>query len=160
MGKRGPRPTPTSLKVAHGTYRADRDGEKDAEVAPPPLAHLDPPDSLGEIGQAKWREVAPLLNAEGLLTKLDSGALETYCRAHDEIAKCDAQLTNEAGESVEYFTAESGYVGQHPAVNQRFKWLDVKRRYEAEFGMTASSRSGLVGNKPKTGGVKARKRTG
>ncbi len=154
MGKRGPRPAPTSLKVAHGTYRPDRHGDKDAEVAPPPLAQLDPPASLGEVGQAKWREVAPLLNAEGLLTKLDAGALETYCRAHDEIAKCDATIAEEGEE----FQTAKGFVGQHPAVNRRFKWLDIKRRYEAEFGMTASSRNGLVGNKPKTGGVKARKR--
>ena len=87
-------------------------------------------------------------------------AFATYCRAHDEIAKCDAQLVDAEGKILEYFTAESGYVGQHPAVNQRFKWIDVKRRYEAEFGLTASSRNGLVGNKPKTGGIKTRKRTG
>lgn len=154
MGKRGAKPAPTALKVLRGTHRKDRHGDPADEVSPATLGTTTPPRGLGPAGRARWKAVVKQLTELGVLTVLDVGALTTYCRAHDEIAKCDRVLAKDG----EYFSTEGGYIGQHPAVNQRFKWLDVKRRYEGEFGLTASARCGLKATKKTKAGVPARSR--
>ena len=153
MGRRGPHKQPTAIKLVRGTHRPDRDGDASSEPQPPP-ASLAVPKDLGSFGALAWTEKAPLLLGLGLFTESDRGAFHTYCRAHDEIAKCD-ELLAEQGED---FTTEKGFVCQHPAVSRRFKWFEVKRRYEIEFGMTPSSRSGLKVDKPNAAGVMTRKR--
>lgn len=90
----------------------------------------------------------------GLLTELDITPFERYCHAHDEIVRLGQVIESQG----EYFTAESGYVGQHPAVNQRFKWIAEINRFEARFGMNASDRCGIEVGKPKQQGVTRRKR--
>lgn len=152
MAKTGRKPKPDAIRLVDGTHRRDRHGDPGAAVQPG-AADLTPPTILKRHGLAVWRSLAPRLSELGVFTALDRLALETYCRAHDEIARLDAVLKRKG----EYFTADSGYVGQHPAVNQRFKWLDVKRRYEVEFGLTPSSRNGVQAQK-KPSGVPSRQR--
>jgi len=140
MGKRGPRKEPAVVKLARGTFRSDRDG--DIGQAPKTPLVVDcppPPDYLGEHGRNAWLDVLPGIIEGGYFTQLDLRAFgRGYCRAHDEVAKCDAVLAEEG----EHATAESGYVCQHPAVNQRFKWLDIIRRYEDAFWLNPTARSG------------------
>ena len=138
MGKRGFKPEPIALKLMKGTYRPDKDGEL-ADMPPVEKANLDSPAALGEIGLTVWQHEAPRLSDSGVLSESDRWALHTYCRTFDEVARLDGELA----ESGEYCTTDKGYICQHPAVNQRFKWLDLRRRYEAEFGLTPSSRSSV-----------------
>lgn len=154
MGRRGPKPRPVELKVADGTYRADRDGEiSDLPKVSPIGSVPQPPAELGSVGAGIWTEKAPKLMEAGLLTPLDIAALTTYCRAHDEIAKCD-EMVAEHGELIATKDSMKG----NPAVGWRFQWLEVKRRYEAEFGMTPSARSSIKVEKPKTQGIAVRRR--
>jgi P27 family predicted phage terminase small subunit len=136
--KRGRKKEPVSLKISKGTYRRDKDGEV-ADMPSPDTANLDTPATLGEVGSAVWAHESAQLSKTNVLTEADRRALHTYCRTFDEVARLDATLEKEG----EYFTAESGYIGQHPAVNQRFKWLEIRRRYECEFGLTPSSRTSI-----------------
>ena len=138
-----------------GTHRRDRDGDPKLEpnaekiTACPP-----PPQSLGDSGRDAWLECLPKMIDAGYFTQLDIRAFERYCRAHDEVAKCDQLLLEEGEHSV----AESGYVCQHPAVNQRFKWLDIIRRYEGEFWLNPTARSGKQVATQKRQGVAKRQR--
>lgn len=139
MGLRGPPKTPAAIKLAHGTFRKDRDGDPAAQPQAPPASLGKAPEALGDLGKRVWDEAGPKLVTAGTLTVLDVAPFTRYCRAHDEVARLDAIL----GEHGEYFTTEQGYVGQHPAVNQRFKWLAELNRFESRFGMTASDRCGI-----------------
>ena len=155
MGKRGPPREPDAIKISRGTHRRDRHGDPSEKPQPAVVPFGDPPDNLGELGRQVWREYSGKLVDIGMLTEVDRPAFERYCRSHDEVAKCDAVLEKQG----EYFVAESGYVGQHPAVNQRFKWLQEIKHFEARFGMSASDRSGLkIETSKKQTGVKTRQR--
>lgn len=137
MGKRGKKPTPRAFKVLKGTFReGDHKGEPD-----PPVVRGVPavPAWLGSEGSRRWRETAAWLVGMGVLADADLHALELYCAAWDELAACERAIKRHGA----YFTANSGYVGQHPAVNRSFKARDVIRRYQQEFGMTPSARSGV-----------------
>lgn len=154
MGRRGTKKTPIELKVARGTYRADRDGDLSELPQVSPIANVpQPPIELGSIGASIWVEKAPELMAAGLLTPLDLLQLADYCRAHDEIAKCDEMIA-EHGELI----ATKDSMKANPAVGWRFQWLEVKRRIATEFGMTPSARSSIKVEKPKTQGIAVRKR--
>jgi P27 family predicted phage terminase small subunit len=144
---------PDAIKIARGTLRS-RDGDPDAKPHPPAASIGEPPAQLRETGIEKWRTVGPLLVSSGLLTEIDMTPFVRYCHAHDEVERLNLVIEEQG----EYFTAESGYVGQHPAVNQKFKWLAEINRFEARFGMNASDRCGIEVAKPKAGGVARRKR--
>lgn len=140
MGKRGPRKAPAIVKIARGTARADRDG--DPVLAPKVSAIADcpsPPDGLGEDGRDYWIIQMPLMIQAAYFSSLDVKAFERCCRAVDEVAKCDRILLEEGEYSV---SGDSGYISQHPAVNQRFKWLEIIRRYEDAFWLNPTARSG------------------
>lgn len=138
MGKRGPPKTPAAIKLARGTLRS-RDGDPAAQPQAPPAVLGVPPNCLLDDGREVWLATGPRLVASGVLTELDLVPFARYCRAHDEVARLDGILEKQG----EYFETEQGYVGQHPAVNQRFKWLAEINRFESRFGMTASDRCGI-----------------
>lgn len=155
MGKRGPKKAPATVKLARGTFRQDRDGDPAAAPRVGKVAACPPaPDELEEIGRSVWLDMLPRIITAGYFAELDLRAFERYCRAHDEVEKCDVLLE----EHGEYFTAETGYVGQHPAVNQRFKWLDIIRRYEEAFWLNPTARSGKQVSTNKPASVAVRKR--
>jgi P27 family predicted phage terminase small subunit len=145
---------PVSTKRARGTFRKDRAGNAGREPQVGALDKVPPaPKCLGRIGRAKWDETGGLLTGLGLLTELDVDALEVYCAAWDEVRECDAEIKTSGA----FFTAESGYIGQHPAVVRRHKALDVIRRFQSEFGMTAAARTKVVVAQKPTG-VRSRAR--
>ena len=77
LGNRGGRPpTPTSLKLLQGTFRADRHTADDIKA--PPM-DLEPPRELTGVAKAKWMKLAVQLDALGVLKQTDRDALEAYC---------------------------------------------------------------------------------
>lgn len=139
MGKRGPKRTPTSVKIARGTHRKDRDGDPALEPQPEQIAAPPPPAHLGKVGRGKWQDLAPRLARIGLLTEADVEALTLLCEAFEEKATCEAKLTEDG----EYYWTESGYCGVHPAVSRLQRTIDRIRKLLAAFGMTPSDRAGL-----------------
>jgi len=154
MGKRGPKPTPTALRIAQGTFRRDRHGHPDSQPDFPLVASTDPPGTLGAAGRERWSAVVPSLVATGVLTVGDVAALELYCRSFDEVARLDALLAD-AGE---FIATKTGFVAPHPAVNQRFKWLDLQRRLASEFALTPASRTTVKVTPTTSTRIKPRKR--
>lgn len=154
MVKRGTKRLPDTIKIDRGTIRTDRTGSPQSKPQPNVSSKLPEfPEVLKELGKRAWSEVGEKILRLGVATELDWGAFETYCRSFDEVAWCDQVLETQG----HFFTSETGFVGQHPAINQRFKWLDVRRRYEAEFGLTPSSRSGVTVGKSGKAGLSSRR---
>src|SRR5688500_14290201 len=92
MGRRGPKPTPTSLKITNGTHRADRHGDPAREPGTPLDAIPLPPDSLGDPGREAWNELLGVVLAGRYVTEHDLRAFTTYCRTFDEVARIDERL--------------------------------------------------------------------
>ena len=156
MGKRGPKRSPTTVKMAEGTLRRSRDGDPDAEPAPTSLESSPPaPEGLGDAGKAAWERNAKVLFDCGLLTIADLDLFREYCEAFDEKAKCVAAVEKD-GEYQTNLTSQT--IVQHPAINRRHKAEDKIRRLASAFGMSPSDRSGLQVNINKKKGTTTRKR--
>lgn len=155
MGKRGPRREPTVMKLAKGTYRADRQGNPVDELQTIVLSKVPPaPGSLGEKGREVWQRVGPLLCDSGVLHCGDLEAFAMYCHAHDEYEKCNKTLAADG----EYHTGPTGKISPHPALHQRLRWVEVMRRFQSEFGLTPSARNNVRVEKKAEAKVKPRRR--
>lgn len=139
MGKRGPKPKPTALRVFEGDpgrLLGKRAGEMQAAA---PVVLPDPPDWLGEIGKQVWAKVAPVLYRIGCLTENDLNALALYCEAWEEFF--DARKEIETCGPTAY--TDKGTCYQHPAVGRKNKAIQRIRQFGGDFGMSPAARVGL-----------------
>jgi len=139
MGKRGPPPTPTAIKLARGTARSRRNDEPQ-----PPADKIVMPKHLGKVAQAKWAELLPLLEAVRVMTDADVEALARYCDTYEwwlatrAILKkdgCTYPILNDGG--------EVKYIAQRPEVSIAHKLATQLRQLEQDFGLNPSARSSL-----------------
>jgi len=139
MGKRGPPPTPTAIKLARGTARSRRTDEPQ-----PPADKIVMPKHLGKVAQAKWAELLPLLEAVRVMTDADVEALARYCDTYEwwlatrAILKkdgCTYPILNDGG--------EVKYIAQRPEVSIAHKLATQLRQLEQDFGLNPSARSSL-----------------
>ena len=138
---------PRQLKVLHGTFRGDRNHGN--EPTAPKVAQIpSPPADLNEWGRAKWRELAPTLQASGLLTTLDLTSFEVLCREYG--------VYREAYQSI-YFFARRGAGKPRPRTLRQYlrgrnsqttpelaAYRDARNAYRvlmAEFGLGPASRN-------------------
>lgn len=134
MGRRGPAPKPTRLKLLEGTYRPDRAARN--EPMPDP-AIPEPPEDLHPEARAEWDRIVPHLAELGLLSELDRTALAAYCQLYARWWEAERAI-REYG-MVQY--TDTGYATQRPEVgvaNQALKQLKV---YLAEFGLSPAART-------------------
>ena len=135
MGRRGPRPTPTTTLRLRGSWRANtRPGEPRPELSTPTC-----PDHLTTAAQDEWKRIVPQLERLGLLSQLDRAALALYCVAYGRWATAEKDLAV-LGLVVK---TKDGNLIQNP-----YLWIAnraAKQMHEmlAEFGMTPSSRTRL-----------------
>ncbi|MEV7282863.1 phage terminase small subunit P27 family [Streptomyces sp. NPDC093111] len=155
MGRRGPAPKPTVLRVLHGD-RADR---INTEEPRPAEGDIVPPAWLRADGVEVWDTLADQLIVTGVLTPWDVEAFANWC---DAVAR-----RREAAEHV----AAEGAVVEHPVFNKngdisghrmgKNAWLmaldtaDAQvQRYGARFGLTPSDRAQLhIGGQEQPGGA-------
>jgi P27 family predicted phage terminase small subunit len=143
-GKRGPKPKPTALRVFEGDP-GHLLGKREGEVMPEIVAEIPkPPDWLGDIGKAKWGEVAPALFRIGCLTVVDVNLLALYCEAWDEFFAARAEIEKSGIVAM----SDKGAEYQHPAVGIKNKAIQRIKQLGGEFGMSPASRVGLTVNNP------------
>ncbi len=138
MGKRGPKPMPTALKVFKGA-RVEGCGRGKKEPLPDSHSKFpDAPKHLGEWGKKAWKTTGPALFAVNLITKADLAAFELYCSEWDRwhLARIDIEKNGINVHTV------SG-VKQNPAVRTLNAATASIARFSAQFGMTPASRVGL-----------------
>ena len=91
-------------------------------------------------GRKIWKKLAPELDDQGLLAKVNGTALEGLCRAYAKAVEAEKVLL-EKGLT---FVTGNGYVVPRPEVTIAQKeWLIVKG-FCQEFGLTPSSNGKIV----------------
>lgn len=153
---RGRRPLPTGLKVSRGNpgKRPINDDEPQPEAGCAPA-----PEWLEPDAKVRWAEIAPQLEALGILTRIDGDALAAYCQVWSRWKKAELAIVQfgQVIKTPEKRTPEirdpkgkvisggelisGGYPVQSPYIGIANKALAHVRAFESEFGMTPSSRS-------------------
>lgn len=134
MGKRGPKPTPTSILKVRGSWRADaREGEPECGGSP------QPPDWLQGEALAKWNALVPKLERMGVVGEVDGDMLAAYCEAWAEFVEAEKYIRDHGRVAV----GEKGSEYQHPMVGIKNKAVERMGRLGAQFGWSASARTGL-----------------
>lgn len=82
MGRRGPKPTPTNLRILRGN--PSQKALPTDEVAPPPAepSMATCPAWLKGSGRTLWKKLAPRALSLGLLTVVDIPKFEAFCVAY------------------------------------------------------------------------------
>ncbi|MEZ4699249.1 MAG: phage terminase small subunit P27 family [Rhodothermales bacterium] len=134
MGRRGPAPKPTKLKLLQGTYRKDRanTNEPEPEAAVPKC-----PSFLKGEARREWRRIVPELQEMGLLSRIDRAALCGYCASWETLVESDKVISAEGRTIVN----AKGQLVAHPEMAIRSRAMDQLRGYMVEFGMTPASRA-------------------
>ena len=138
MGARGPQPTPSAVKLARGTYRADRAASNEAK----PIGKPRCPKWLSIDAAKEFKRLARLLDKMGLLGAADENALARYAATWTRWRQA-IQMIEQSGEVVVY-RDDAGKVRavQPGAFNSIARSLaDELSRLEQAFGLTPSARS-------------------
>lgn len=139
MGKRGPRPTPTAIKLARGTVRAKAKPEPQ-----PPIDGVAMPLHLGKVAAGKWAELLPLLQGVKVMTRADVEALARYCDTYEWWLATRAKLRKD-GDTYPILNdgGEVKYIAQRPEVSIAHKLSQQLRQLEQDFGLNPSARTSL-----------------
>jgi len=130
VGRRGPRPAPTAIKLAKGERRPSRVNYDEPEV--PEVDDLKPPPGLAGVALAEWRRLGPQLRDVGVLRTTDLGALEDYCRRLGDLRSYETRAKRAGVNAI-----SMGYAGM---VTKLQAQVNALRR---EFGLTPASRSSV-----------------
>ena len=142
MGKRGPRPEPTILKIAKGNPGKRALNKSEPK---PPADAIQPPDWVSGRSLEKWQEVVPKLVGMGVMTNADIDTIARYCTMYEQFVKYLDQVRR--GLDVLVIRDDSGkvkYMQSTPAATMMTKLAASMLRIEQEFGLTPSSRSGIA----------------
>lgn len=141
MGRRGPKPKPTHLRVLEGN--PSKRPLNTNEPKPAPIAPQCP-DWLDDEAKAEWNRVEPELERLGLLTVVDGTALAGYCQTYARWRQAE-EILQKHGLTMEIMTKGGGtYLQQRPEVAIAQKSLQLIKAFCAEFGLTPSARSRMT----------------
>lgn len=148
MGARGPRPTPSAVLKARGTFRADR-------------APANEPPTLGKPSCPKWvtdadakrefRRLVKLLGEMGVVGAADQNLIVRYCLAWVRWRRVAQALITNPGAETAVYKDEAGKVKavQVSALHSIARSLSEELgRAEAALGMSPSSRSRMEVSAP------------
>lgn len=147
MGKRGPAPTPTALKLVKGVHKHNPDRVNRAEPEPEP-GEVRPPGWLSPGGLELWEQYAPDLERQGVLQAWDVEHFALWCDCAAKRRRITAEI-DEFGMTLKEPVLDSegtmvGYViKRNPATLVEKGLTDSLARYGARFGLTPSDRSQL-----------------
>ena len=148
MGKRGPRPTPTKLKILRGNPGKRRLNNDEPQ---PPSDGISMPPHLGEVAAVRWRELLPMLQAVKVMTQADVESLARYCDTYEWWLLTRAKLRAE-GDTYPILNdgGEVKYIAQRPEVAIAHKLAQQLRQLEQDFGLNPAARASLHVEKPQT----------
>jgi P27 family predicted phage terminase small subunit len=137
---------PTKMKLIHGTFRKDRMPENEPE--PERLIEVPrPPSYLTKYAKKLWKSLAAELVEHGILTKIDTAALEACCEAYGQYRAAHEAVFRprdpETGKLMKRTLAEymKGRNSQTmPEYTSMMKAFNTFKTYMIEFGLTPASR--------------------
>lgn len=135
MGRRGPAPHPTSLRVLKGDrpYRINAAEPMPRDVPP------ERPGWLSPMARHEWDRIAPDLVKMGTAKALDASALAAYCEAV-ALLRTLAEVVAKSGPLL---VQRDGTVRKNPAVGQLRDASASVRLWAREFGFTPAARQPL-----------------
>ncbi len=139
MGRRGPPPQPTKLRLLRGNP-----GKRPINTREPtlPVAAPSCPEWLSPEAKRIWKEMIPVLEQMRILTLIDRDALTAYCQNYVRWKEA-AEFLDQHGD-VYPTRDEFGKIKsmqQFPQVAIARNYLQILRAYQQEFGMTPSART-------------------
>ncbi len=128
---------PTSLKIAQGTFRKDREnaGQPVLDVAD----ELHPPTWLDEESLAQWNYYLPILQNMHVITKADAAMLTAFCIALSRLKSAEKEI-DENGLTV---IGQAG-IKKNPAVTVADEAMRQIRALGSELGLSPVARPKLV----------------
>jgi P27 family predicted phage terminase small subunit len=145
-GPRGPRPTPTYLKLIRGNpgkrpIRTEPEPTRTAEVP-------DPPPFLVGYASDEWHRVAPELHRLGLLTLVDVNILAAYCMSYSRWRTAEERLAAMADKDTLgaglMIRGPYGNATQNPLVRIASTAASEMLRHASEFGLTPVARARIA----------------
>ena len=148
MGQRGPRPTPTEILAARGSWRAnarDRAGEPRApSLAPAPPDEIMADPALLEV----WNTLCERIAAIQTLSHVDAASIERYCHVAVRYSRAnDYIMKNGITYPILSKEGEIKYYATYPHVAEANSCATQMLKLEHEFGLTPASRVGLATTK-------------
>ena len=143
MGRRGPAKEPTVLKLLKGNPGCRRINKLEPQ---PSKDAINPPAWLTGVSLKKWNELVPQLIELGVMTNVDVEAIARYCTMHEQFLRTLAEVR--AGRDIFEIKDSNGktkYIQATPWATMLTKVSAMMLRVEQEFGLTSSSRSGIIG---------------
>ena len=148
MGRRGPRPIPSNLRVIQGNLSGKNPVNKNEPQ--PAIAPVCPPPPSWLTGYARecWNDTAPALWQIGSLTEIDTLQFASYCevqglyrQAVEDLKRCAEQDQETHGVLIRN---GSGTLVQNPLLNVVNSLRRDALRLACEFGLTPSSRTAIA----------------
>lgn len=147
MGKRGPPPKPSALRLLEGGNRGRRPLPLNEPQPSRPPAVPPPPPYVSGYARTEWERVIGDLCATGVYANVDQTMLAAYCMAYgrwrlaeDVASRLAVQDPTTHGLLLK---TQSGNVVQNPAVGVANVARRDMLRLAAEFGLTPSGRVAL-----------------
>ena len=140
MGKRGPNPKPSKLKVLNGN--AGKHNISDKEPQPEEYEEVpEPPWYMDYYAKKEWERQIKHLIEKGLVTKADLTMFEEYCQMHAHCVRLHNKIQEEG---YEFRTGDDGHYRQSaPAASILDKFLTQKTNLAEQLGLTASARTNI-----------------
>lgn len=136
MGRRGPAPTPTKLKLLRGNPGRRPIGQDPEPRVGPPVQ----PAGMSEPSRAVWDRLIGDYGHTGVLTGVDADAMRIYCEAVVRYEQA-AQLLEGSGPLVK--GARANELVKNPLHQVVRDNADLVRAFARELGFTPSARSAL-----------------
>lgn len=137
MGKRGPAPKPTNLRVLHG----EEERRINRHEPQPPTHETVPPAWLSPAAVEVWQRLAPTLHDRGLLTAWD---VDTFAILCDAVAQYQAASALVARSGLLVKGQRGTEVRKNPAMQVVRDTAQTVRAFAQEFGLTPSARTQLA----------------
>ncbi|MCL2640451.1 MAG: phage terminase small subunit P27 family [Phycisphaerales bacterium] len=140
VGERGPAPTPSAIKEARGTYRADRAAPHEPKAVGKPTC----PKWLPPEAKREFHRLVKELAALGVLGRIDGNSLARYCATWLRWNRMLEPLLKHPSAEIMVYKDTNGRVKamQVSAAHSVVKSLaEELGRLEGSFGMTPSART-------------------
>lgn len=133
MGKRGPAPKPTRLRLVDG----DKKNRINTDEPVARQGAIEPPGEMSPEVRAVWDRVVAELDAMQLASPADVDSLRCFCEAVVDHERASAVL---AKSNVVIKGLHGGLV-RNPAVVVQLQAAETIRKFAQEFGLTPSGRT-------------------
>ena len=128
---RGRKPTPKAILEMRGA--SVRGPHVNGIAAPPGIPPA--PDWLGEIAQAEWARIVPMLEASRVMSPRHQQTLAAYCYSLADMIEADRELKANGAT----FIDDKGRMSNHPAWTRKRDARNQMLKIASEFGLTASA---------------------